>query len=237
MPVAAAEALADDADTRSADVLRLPQRVGADGGGEASDGCLPVRDRRGRPQGAEDREPDRGADLAGCVHDARGGTGCLRRDVAHGHVGDAGDEEAEARPAQQVADGGHDERRRHAGQAQREDAGGADHAAGRHHPGDGVTAVEPSGELRREQERGVHEQPGQAGSQWRPAVHVLVQQGDVEQDAAEGRVADEVDGRGADEAAGAQQRRRDHRVRAAALPPEEAREEDHADGDRRRDGP
>ena len=33
-------------------------------------------------------------------------------DIAHGDVGDAGDQQAEAGPAQQEADGGHGERRR-----------------------------------------------------------------------------------------------------------------------------
>ena len=107
-------------------------------------------------------------------------------------------------------------------------------AATRHPNGDDGTGweatVEAAGELGHQQERAVHEQPGQAGPQHRPAVHVLEEQRHVEQRAAHPEIAEQVDRRGADETARSQQRRRGHGMRGAALPPAEADEERHADG-------
>jgi putative ABC transport system permease protein len=229
LPVGRPERLHDRADTSSPHVLRLTGRGSPDRTGELAAGIIPTGNGRGHPQTAEDGEPDRCADLPAGV-DKRGGR--ARRalgDIAHRDVGDGGDERAEPAPAADVAKGGQDERGGGAGSAQREDADRRDDATGRHDPGGREPVVEPAGQLGHEHERAVEEEPGQTRPQHRPAVDVLVEQGHVEQHPAERGVADQVNTRGADETASAEQNRRDHRVGGMALPERERRQEHHSD--------
>lgn len=65
MPVGRAERTDDGCDARAGDLLRPVASHRAEGRREVLRSGMPVGDRRARPDGAEDGEPDRRADLPG----------------------------------------------------------------------------------------------------------------------------------------------------------------------------